>query len=76
MKAASSLVAVLLALTSAALAQPSEPAPFDPPGQANRNRSGPWDNDVLVYRVAADGTAEKLATFERAGVPTVARLKA
>ena len=41
----------------------------------DRNRPGPWDNDVLVYRVAAGGELEKLATFERAGVPTVARLK-
>lgn len=49
-----------------------------PPGPAGRpdvNRPGPWDNDVLVYRVNADGHAEKLATFERAGVPTLARLK-
>jgi len=28
---------------------------------------------VLVYRLAGDGSLEKLATFERAGVPTVAR---
>ena len=49
-----------------------------PPGQVGRpdvNRPGPWDNDVLVYRVDADGRSEKLATFERAGVPTLARLK-
>ena len=39
------------------------------------NRPGPWDNDAVVYRVDADGRSEKLATFERAGVPTLARLK-
>jgi hypothetical protein len=30
---------------------------------------------VLFYRASAGGNLEKLATFERAGVPTVARLK-
>jgi hypothetical protein len=30
---------------------------------------------VLVYRIGPDGQIEKLATFPRAGVPTVARLK-
>jgi hypothetical protein len=29
---------------------------------------------VLIYRLPANGQAEKLATFERAGVPTLARL--
>jgi hypothetical protein len=50
------------------------PPPFDPLGRPNRNRSGPWDNDVLVYRVGQEGRVAQLATFERAGVPTVARL--
>ena len=45
-----------------------------PADEARAGRSGPWDNDVLVYRVAANGTAEPMATFERAGVPTLARL--
>lgn len=36
---------------------------------------GPWDNDVIVYRVTANLTATRLATFDRAGVPTLARLK-
>jgi len=44
------------------------------PGRPDKNRPGPWDNDVLVYRVGEDGRAEKLATFDRAGVPTLARL--
>ena len=42
--------------------------------EARAGRQGPWNNDVLVYRIAADGTSEQLATFERAGVPTLARL--
>ena len=50
-----------------ALAQP-------PPGRPNDNRPKPWDNDVLVYRVATNGRSEKLATFERAGVAALARL--
>ncbi len=35
---------------------------------------GPWDNDVLVYRIDYAGVREKLATFESAGVASVARL--
>jgi hypothetical protein len=68
-------IAVLPVFGIATLAQPSEPSPFGLPTQVNRNRPGPWDNDVLVYRVATNGAPERLATFERAGVPTLARLK-
>jgi hypothetical protein len=49
-------------------------APFTPQGRPNRDQPGPWNNDVLVYRVAADGRADRLATFDRAGVSTLARL--
>lgn len=45
------------------------------PDSQRRNAPGPWDNDVLVYRLAADGHSEKLATFGRAGVPTLARMR-
>jgi DNA-binding beta-propeller fold protein YncE len=45
-----------------------------PPPQDFNTANGPWNNDVLVYRAGAGGSLEKLATFERAGVPTVARL--
>lgn len=55
---------LILTLAASAIAQPNRPAPG----------GGPWNNDVLVYRVVTNGTPEKLATFERAGVPTVARL--
>jgi hypothetical protein len=41
----------------------------------NDARPGPWNNDVLVYRSDLDGRLEQLATFERAGVPTLARLQ-
>ncbi len=47
----------------------NEPATFNPQGQPNRSRPGPWDNDVLVYAVEKSGVVEKLATFPRAGVP-------
>jgi hypothetical protein len=35
---------------------------------------GPWDNDVVVYRADRDGRVERLATFPRAGVVSLARL--
>src|SRR5687767_9429081 len=63
---------LLLILTSPA-AQPAPP-PFNPSGQPNRDRPGPWDNDVLVYVTRTNGALEKLATFPRAGVSTVTRL--
>lgn len=49
------------------------PAVAAPPQTADR--PGPWDNDVWVYRVNAAGKAEPVITFERAGVPTMARLQ-
>lgn len=48
--------------------------PFDGQGRPNRRRSGPWDHDVLVAKVARDGATTPKATFPRAGVPTLARL--
>ncbi|MSU25614.1 MAG: exo-alpha-sialidase [Opitutus sp.] len=73
------LAAVLLAVALGPFlsAQPRPPdgsPPFDPRGQPNRSRPGPWDNDALVYRATADGTSERLTVFPRAGVPTAARL--
>lgn len=40
-----------------------------------RDPDGPWKNDVHVYRTKADGTAEEIASFPRAGVPTLTRLQ-
>lgn len=46
------------------------------PGQPQpRQNDGPWNRDVIAWRVGPDGAVEKAATFERAGVPTIARLK-
>ncbi|MDZ4290131.1 MAG: sialidase family protein [Prosthecobacter sp.] len=77
-----------LALTSAAAASAqdsdaifretlfSPPFPiFESERQAQRPADGPWNRDVIVYRAAADAPPEKIATFDRAGVPTIARLK-
>lgn len=51
-------------------------ATAQPPVRPDRGgRPGPWDHDVLVLRVAGDGTIERLGTFARAGVPTLARLR-
>jgi hypothetical protein len=48
--------------------------PFDDQGRPNRDQPGPWDSDVLVFRMGPDGKTERLATFPQAGVPTVALL--
>jgi hypothetical protein len=46
-----------------------------PPPQNFNNADGPWNRDVIAYRVSPSSTVEKAVTFERAGVPTIARLK-
>jgi len=43
--------------------------------QVEPGRPGPWDNDLLVYQIAPDGRAERLATLPRGGVPTLLRMK-
>ena len=77
------IAAVIAALSVAAGAvvgaagQPPRPPGLlpPPPPQQRQPPQGPWANDVHVYRIARDGQVRRLATFERAGVPTVARLK-
>ncbi|PHX84583.1 MAG: hypothetical protein CK538_11255 [Opitutia bacterium] len=56
-----------------ALQAPNNFNPQLPP--QNFNADGPWNRDVIAYRVSASGAVEKAATFERAGVPTIARFK-
>jgi hypothetical protein len=75
-----SLLAVLTAMLWANLAQgqlPPRPEPVRPGPQRNAPPAaqGPWNNDVLVHRISPAGEVTKIATFERAGVPTIARLK-
>ncbi|MFO0829095.1 MAG: deiodinase-like protein [Phycisphaerales bacterium] len=43
--------------------------------RTNDERPGPWDSDVGVYRVESGQSPATLATFPRAGVPSVARMK-
>ena len=46
-----------------------------PPPRPSADQPGPWNNDILVFHVSRDGGATRLATFGRAGVSTLARLK-
>lgn len=39
------------------------------------DQPGPWDHDVWLYRLKPGAKAEPVITFERAGVPTMARLQ-
>lgn len=61
-------VGIALLLVSFARLLCAQPSP--PP----RPAGGPWNQDVDVWRVPAAGEVRKLATFERAGVPSLARL--
>lgn len=51
-------------------AMPAQPTRMNGEGQR-----GPWQNDLLVQRASVDGIVSLAHTFERAGVPTMARLK-
>jgi hypothetical protein len=68
-----------LAITAADAQEPPRGGPPPPGGgparAAREGRPGPWQNDVLVYRISADGASEQVTAFERAGVPTLARMK-
>lgn len=63
------LLALMLATVATVKAQGP---PNRPP---NAHADGPWNRDVLAYRVSRSGAVEKVATFERAGVPTIARMQ-
>ena len=63
MRLARLTLASLLALEAFAAAAPRPDQP------------GPWDNDLIVYRVSSNLDVTKVTTFPRAGVPTVARMK-
>ena len=56
-----------------AAAQPAHEA--GAPGSSRAGQPGPWDNDLVVYRVSSDLDVTKVTTFPRGGVPTLARLK-
>ena len=63
----------IIALVSAAgiALQTATPPAIGAPALA----PGPWDNEVVVQRVTADGTASTVATFGRADVSSIARLQ-
>ena len=63
------------ALLLGACAAHTQPQPHPPPASASRQRPGPWDHDVLIYRVRLNGVPEQMGKFERAGVATVTRLR-
>ena len=65
---------VILASIAPAQDNPRTPRFSGPAAEARAGRPGPWDRDVIVYRVAPDAKVERVTTFERAGVPTIARL--
>ncbi len=48
--------------------------PPQPPRPA-AGQPGPWDHDIVVFHVDRGGRANRLATFERAGVSTLARMR-
>ena len=50
------------------------PQPARLPGGPGPGQAGPWDHDVLVHRLAQDGRIERLETFPRSGVPSIARM--
>lgn len=64
----------LIAYAQTVAPQPQGDRPAGTPGRPPAGTPGPWDNDVSVYRVDPNGPAGRLATFERAGVSTLARL--
>lgn len=67
-------IAILALSIAFATAGAQNPRDFER-GPHTEVRPGPWDNDVAVFRIRPDGASERLATFERAGVPTIARFK-
>jgi hypothetical protein len=65
------LCCALVAAGGAILAASQRPQPPRP----RAGQPGPWDNDILVFHVDRAGRASRLATFERAGVSTLARMR-
>jgi hypothetical protein len=62
------LVALACVFGTGALAQQGQPR------RPMAGQPGPWDNDILIFHVDQQGRSKPLATFERAGVSTVARM--
>lgn len=56
------------------LFDPLFPFAGPPPMRQPMPQQGPWNNDVHVFAADAEGLVSEIALFERAGVPTMARL--
>lgn len=67
-------IASIAAVAALSLFQGSVDGQAPRQGPPDRTRPGPWNNDVVVHRVARDGGSVPLFTFARAGVATVTRL--
>ncbi|MFM1935614.1 MAG: hypothetical protein RI990_573 [Planctomycetota bacterium] len=67
----------IVALASAGLLalQAAAPPAADAAPRTPAGKPGPWDHELLVQRIAADGTTSAIATFGRADVSSVVRLK-
>lgn len=66
---------IIDAMIMLAVALPAGHAARGQPPLSREGMPGPWNNDVLAYRVSPDGEVAQTATFERAGVATIARMK-
>lgn len=69
------IVAMLVCLRVGDVSAQVDAQPLDGRVRPIPKRSGPWENDVLVYRTGAGTKVEQLARFPRAGVSTLARLQ-
>ncbi len=72
---ASSVLSFAGALCTGVCLAQGQPRPPMGPGVPPPPQNGPWNADVLVYSLPEDGLPQLLARFERAGVPTLARMK-
>jgi hypothetical protein len=68
--AASAVLSAALSLVT--MQSPTPPAPGHAMPAA-RTGAGPWNDELVVQRVASDGKAATLATFGRANVSSIAR---
>lgn len=67
-------VVLITALSLVAMQSPSPPVPDHAATPAARPAAGPWNDELVVQRVASDGKPATLATFGRANVSSIARL--
>jgi hypothetical protein len=66
---------IIDAMIMLAIALPTSHAARGQPPFSREGMPGPWNNDVLAYWVSPGGEVTQTATFERAGVATIVRMK-